>query len=242
MIPELSDLENKHWWFRGRREILKNVLRQFLTQPTTRALDVGCGIGSNFPLLQGFAKEVEGLELDKEAVAKTHASNPSLKILQGEFPKVPLPKESYDLITLFDVLEHIANDKEALKEVDKILRPGGLAVITVPALPWLWTEHDELHHHFRRYRKRYLKKLAKIYPNLKIEKLSYFNFFLFLSVALFRLLKSTTGIKTSRTDFFSPPGPLNSLLAKTFALEGKFLRFLNFPIGVSLILVLRKGK
>lgn len=154
--------------------------------------------------------------------------------------KIPdsVPARSFDLVTLFDVLEHFEDDGAALAIYER-LNSGGYVVLTVPAFRFLWSEHDDLAHHQRRYTKRELQDTLEK-AGFRIVRLSYFNFFLFPVVAVARLAKKFLGINTGATDFFMPSAPINSLLASLFSAERYFLRYINFPFGVSIIAIAQK--
>ncbi|OGF64228.1 hypothetical protein A2661_00590 [Candidatus Giovannonibacteria bacterium RIFCSPHIGHO2_01_FULL_45_24] len=236
---ELYNTEKDHWWFRGRRRIISECLRLFCPQKVERALDIGCGTGFNAVLLGNFSKNVFGLDFSDVAADLAKKLNPDFTLIKGEFPEIKLD-EQYNVITLLDVLEHIEDDVAALKRIEELLAPGGLALITVPAFDFLWTEHDKLLHHKRRYAKPGLMSLIRSRTNLTIKKISYFNAFMFLPILVFRYLRRAFNLGEGESDFFMLPKPLNYALEKIFSLEAKILRLANFPFGVSIICVLQK--
>lgn len=238
---QIYELERDHWWFQGRRAIINSLLGQYMSGRVADALDIGCGTGFNADLLKVFASTVYGLDSSDRALAFAHSLNADVVLLKGKFPFYEDPRK-YHLISLFDVLEHIRDDGEALKKVEDLLHPGGVAVFTVPALPLLWSEHDVLAHHKRRYTKQTLTDVISSHTNLEIERMSYFNFFLFLPILLFRKIKRRMRSSDHRdsSDIFEVPRFLNALLFKTFLMESYLLRHINFPVGVSLICVARK--
>ncbi|QQG42859.1 MAG: class I SAM-dependent methyltransferase [Candidatus Giovannonibacteria bacterium] len=236
---ELYNTEKDHWWFRGRRKIISECLRLFCAQKVERALDIGCGTGFNAALLGNFSKNIFGLDFSDVAADLAKKLNPDFTLIKGEFPKIHL-HEQYNIVTLLDVLEHIENDGAALKQIEELLAPGGLALITVPAFDFLWTEHDKLLHHKRRYTKTGLRDMIRSNTNLAINKLSYFNFFMFAPIFGFRALRKILNLNEGESDFFMLPKPLNYALEKIFSLEARALRLINFPFGVSVICVLQK--
>ena len=237
---EIYNIERNHWWFRGRRKIIESCLKSFLPNKVANALDVGCGTGFNMILLENFAEKVSGLDKSEVAIRLAKKLNPKLNLIKGSFPEF-VTGQQYDIITLLDVLEHIEDDSTALKRIEELLLPGGIALITVPAFSFLWTNYDRLLHHKRRYTKKMLKKLIVSRTSLLIKKMSYFNTLMFLPILIFRALRKVFNLNKDSSDLFILPRPLNSLFEKIFSLESFILRWANFPFGVSILLVLRKS-
>lgn len=238
LYKEMYDIEKNHWWFLGRRKILFDVMRRTINGKTERVLDVGCGTGLNALFLERIGGRVYGLEASDEAIAMAKERNPRLMIIKGEFPHVEI-KDRFDLITLFDVLEHCENDLAALRKIHSLLNHDGYAVFTVPAFSFLWSEHDELAHHKRRYTASELRQKLE-HAGFEVIRTSYFNAFLFLPAAIFRVLRKLLGLWKGSSDFFMLPAPLNSVLAFMFGSERFFLRFVDFPFGVSIIAIAQK--
>lgn len=238
LYQEMYDIEEKHWWFHGRRKILYSVLKQAIGK-VEKILDIGCGTGFNAQWLRGLGREVYGLEMSEEAIKFARSRAPELNIIKGEFPNHKI-KEKFDIITLFDVLEHFDDDGKALAAVRDLLNPGGYVILSVPAFSFLWSEHDELAHHKRRYTGRELRdKLTA--AGFEVVRLTYFNTFLFPLILVFRFLRKIFGLRAGKTDFFMAPAPLNLWLAKIFGAERFLLRYISFPFGVSLLAVVRKA-
>lgn len=234
----MYELEEKHWWFVGRRRVLCDSIKRKVGK-TEKILDIGCGTGINAKWLGELGKEVYGVEISDEAIEFAEKRTPNLKVIQGEFPNIEI-NDRFDLITLFDVLEHFEDDSDALKKIGALLNPGGYAVFSVPAFSFLWSEHDELAHHKRRYTARELREKlvqAGFYP----VKITYFNTFLFLPILLFRFMRKTFGLRGGKTDFFMAPAPINQVLAQLFGAERFLFRFVDFPFGVSLLAIAKKG-
>lgn len=239
---QIYERERDHWWFQGRRAVINTVLGRCISGKVADALDIGCGTGFNAELLKEYAHTVYGLDPSNQACEFVRLTGAAVVLLKGEFPLYQDVRK-YHLVSLFDVLEHIQDDGEALKKVQDLLHPGGVAVLTVPALPLLWSEHDVLAHHRRRYTKQTLTDAISSHTNLEIERISYFNFFLFFPILLFRKIKRymRSPDREDSSDIFEVPRFLNSLLLKTFLMESYALRHINFPVGVSLICVARKS-
>lgn len=237
---EMSEEETQHWWYVGRRAIIKNLIAQFIKNPLHAAVDIGCGTGANIPVLQKIATQVEGWEMSETAIALAHAKNPGVSITKTMFPSKETNKK-FDLVTLFDVLEHIKDDHAAAQTIEHILSPGGYAVITVPAFSFLWGEHDIIVHHQRRYTK---NTLLQVFAEnkLKVVHVTYFNTLLFPLIASIRLLKKWLGLTSHKTDNTLTSYPLlNTFLTHIFLLERRMLQHTTFPFGVSLFLILQKN-
>jgi SAM-dependent methyltransferase len=230
-------LQENHWWFRGRRKILAGLIEGLGLPPGAKVLEAGCGPGGNLAMLKAFG-EVTALEPDAEsrAYASEKAGVPvEAGFLPGELPFKP---GSFDLVCAFDVIEHVEDDAGAVAALAGLLKPGGRFVATVPGQPWMWSRHDELHHHKRRYRMAPFLRLFES-AGLKIAKASYFNTLLFAPIAAVRLLKMATR-STSADDDAMPPAPINSLLAALFGAELGWLRRASLPAGVSIIAIAQR--
>ncbi|MBI5530068.1 MAG: class I SAM-dependent methyltransferase [Candidatus Doudnabacteria bacterium] len=241
VYQQIYDVEKVHWWFCGRRKIIEQVLKSSIPTKVDLALDIGSGTGLNSLIIKQFAHRVEGLEMSAEAIRLSALRAPELKVENGSFPETKLTK-NYDLVTLFDVLEHIKDDEESLKQIKTALKPGGLVVLSVPAYPWLWSEHDKVLHHFRRYTKADLKNLVNKVGGYNIEYVSYFNTTLFFPILAFRWLRNLFHFNDHKTDDFLVPKTLNKFLEKIFLFDRVLLKRNICPFGISLILVLRKNK
>lgn len=230
-----ATFEDKHWWFIGRRRLVQEVLDGLFPSGSAQILEVGCGTGGNLSLLSRYG-QVYGMELDE--TARQYALRRNLApILPGCLPDdIPFHGRLFDLIVLTDVLEHVEEDELSLQRLHLRLKPGGYILITVPAFPFLWSVHDDLHHHKRRYTKSNLSAIVKR-TKFDIIILSYINFFLFLPITLLRLYNRLKNIKNS--DDLEMPRPwVNKFLAKLFSLERYFLKKnVSLPFGVSLLLV-----
>jgi SAM-dependent methyltransferase len=151
---------------------------------------------------------------------------------------LPLEDELFDLICMFDVLEHVEDDEGTLRAVRRYLAPGGAAVITVPAFRWLWGAHDVQLHHKRRYARAELRSKI-IDAGFSIEKLTYANMFLFPAAILARAADKALRRKQSSGDGL-PPAGLNEVFAGVFGAERHLLGRMNFPFGLSLLAVIRR--
>lgn len=241
MDPEvyarMALVEDEHWWFSGRRQILREILCRRIDLPEgARLLEAGCGTGGNLALLRGFG-DVSALEPDSEA-RRLASLKSGLDIRDGWLPDaVPFEDASFDLIAMFDVLEHLEDDVGSLHALQRTLRPGGWILLTVPAFPFLWSRHDETHHHKRRYRRDDLLQVIAA-AGFNPIMTTYLNSFLFPPIAGIRLAKKLFGVDGHDDDALPPP-LLNGVLRTIFASERHFVSRAGLPIGVSLLAVAR---
>jgi SAM-dependent methyltransferase len=237
LYSQMRELEDRHWWFVGRRAIVASLLRRSGLLKDARILDLGCGSGGNLAMLSGFG-EVLGVELDEHA-AQLARERGVAPVLRGKLPgELPLAEGTFQCVTLLDVLEHIEDDRATLQAVNKLLLPDGRVLITVPAFPFLWGPHDEAHHHQRRYRAKGLRRSLQD-AGFEVTTLSYCNSWLFPVVALVRILRRFFPGGDAGAELSLPPAPINTLLATLFASE-RHLLHAGLPFGVSLVVLARK--
>lgn len=239
---EMESLEKFHWWFVYRQNIIRLLLGKYLKSLSKDAqiVDIGCGTGGNLSLLSEYFSNLKGV--DNNAFAIEYCRGKNLEnIFQDELPNLKFIEDgSADLLLLFDVLEHIDDDKAALAELRRKLKPGGYLLATVPAFSFLWSKHDESFHHKRRYEASGLKKLF-LSEHFEIIKSSYLYFLLFLPVCAMRSLKKVLKSYSEADDFKVNNRFLNFLMIKFLALEEFLLRFLNLPFGSSILILARKN-
>jgi len=231
---EMAELDQHHWWYRARREVLADLIRRVALPPAkARILEIGCGTGHNLEMLGQFGR-LDALELDDEARAVAE------KRLGRKAMSAPLPELAgvrnryYDLIAALDVIEHIHDDNAAVAAIAAKLRPGGKFVMTVPAHPWMWSAHDVVNHHKRRYSKAGLRRLIERSP-LRLEKIGYLNSLLFPLAVAERFASKMRG--KDNADVKLPPAPLNSALEAVFAAERHLVGRFPLPPGLSLFAV-----
>jgi SAM-dependent methyltransferase len=234
VYDRMAEIDVDHWWFTARRRIIDKIIRSRVAPPVgARILEVGCGTGSNLALLQRFG-HVEAIEPDDSARALASLRG-GIEVKGGLLPDgVRLDDGVYDLVAMLDVLEHIPDDRAALKTLRSKLRPGGALLLTVPAMPWLWSAHDEAHHHQRRYTRASLAEVVKE-SGYRIRYQSYFNTVLFPLIVLARGLGKLTGKQDG--DDAMPPRAINAVFDALFSAESAWLGRFTFPVGVSLVLV-----
>ena len=169
-----------------------------------KLLDIGCGTGLNSMLFAGNGFFVTGLETSAVAIGLARAIAPSINVLATSFPSPLVPRDSYAVITALDVIEHIDDDKGMIRAVADALQPGGIVLISAPAFSFLWSVHDELAHHKRRYNREELRA-SFVMAGLEPIFISYFNFFLFPAIAMFRVLSGAFRFSRNVSDFSATP-------------------------------------
>lgn len=236
----LNRVEDKHWWFVGRRLILESFLREISGKIRTpkseiRILDVGCGTGANLEMLAQFGA-AEGVDVADEALEFCRAKG--LKTHKGLAEKLPFADASFELVTALDVVEHLDDDVAGLKEMRRVLKPGGRALIFVPAFMWLWGVQDDVSNHRIRYtKKQILERLKK--ADFEIERATYANWTFFAPILAGRTLMKITGIKPESENNVNVSA-LNGVFGKIFGAERFWLKNFDFPFGVSIIVVAKK--
>ena len=240
LYKEQYENQKKHWWFVAKKKIIMSkVWKVKKKKLDLQILDMGCGTGLMLSELAKVGK-TSGMDFSKEAIKYAKKSYDGT-ILQGTLPlKVPYDKDSFDLIVSLDVIEHIDDDEKTLQVIHNLLKDGGKCILTVPACMFLWSHHDDINHHKRRYSRKELQKKI-LDAGFKIEFITYYNFFLFPIIYLTRLLEGKNP-KNISSDVSMPSKWLNFLLEKIFSLENLFIGWLRLPIGVSLITVITKPR
>jgi SAM-dependent methyltransferase len=232
VYDRMAEHDSVHWWYRARREILADFLsREGRLPARAKILEIGCGTGHNLPMLARFG-EVDAIEIDAaaRAVASERLGKP---VGDAPLPELPgVPRAHYDLIAVLDVVEHIADDVAALAAMRERLAPGGKILIAVPAHPWMWSAHDVVNHHHRRYTKKTLAAAIRA-AGLRPRKLGYFNSILFPVAAAARIAGKLTGRDDS--DDSPPAKPVNAVLERIFRLERHAVGRVPMPVGVSLL-------
>jgi len=243
---QLDQLAHEHWWLRGRQRVCLGLLEAALDgRRPERVLDVGSGSGGFLGPLRRLGGTLHHMDSDHESVELCRARGESggLVASGGNLPFAP---ETFDLVCLFDVIEHIADDREALTEVARVLRPGGTAFLHVPAHPWLFAQNDRVAGHHRRYTRSGLRDLA-LDAGLEVQRLTGTNVILLPGIATAVLaLKGLESLGFGRrqphTNLSWPlPSWAHTLLARTFAAELRLSRTRDLPTGHSLALVARKA-
>lgn len=228
----MAEHDSTHWWYRARRDILADYLKREGRLPAkARILEIGCGTGHNLPMLAQFG-EVDAIEIDP-AARQIAGRRLGKDVGDAPLPTLPgVPDGHYDLIAVLDVVEHIADDVAALRAMRERLAPGGKILITVPAHQWMWSAHDVVNHHHRRYSKTTLKGAIEA-AGLRPCKLGYFNSLLFPLAAGARVAGRLTGRDDS--DDSPPPRLVNRLFETIFRVERHMVGRIPMPPGVSIV-------
>jgi SAM-dependent methyltransferase len=230
--------EDRHWWYRGRRVVLERVIDDLRLPARARILDAGCGSGRNMLELARHGR-VTGIELSETSVALARERGMG-EVIAGSVLEMPFEAGSFDLAASLDVIEHLEDDIGALRELRRVVTPGGALLVTVPAYQWLWSGHDEVNHHFRRYTRRSLQHAGER-AGWQQVRTTYFNSLLLPAAIMLRVLDRFSRKTTeSSLDLWVPPAPLNWLLERPLQLEAALIaRGGRIPAGLSLLAVFR---
>lgn len=236
----MDRVEDKHWWFVGRRAILETFMRQIAAklsspQAELRILDIGCGTGANLEMLSQFG-EAEGVDVSDDAL--DFCRRKGLAVNKGLAETLPFDDESFDITTALDVVEHLDDDIAGLKEMHRVTRRGGYSLIFVPAFMWLWGVQDDVSNHRIRYtKKQIVGRLKK--AGFTVERATYANWTFFAPILAGRTLMKIAGIKPESENNVNVSA-LNGLFGKLFATERFWLKNFGFPFGVSIVVVAKK--
>jgi len=238
---EYYNLEREGWWFKARLSILESYCKKIINHPEMRILNVGAATGATSEMLSKFG-EVTSLEYD-EFCCKFLKEKTGIEAINASLTDLPFEDDSYDIICAFDVIEHIEDDIKAIEEIHRVLKPNGKYLLTVPAFQSLWSNHDVINHHYRRYRKNQFNKLI-VNNKLKINYSTYFNFWLFIPISIVRFIlnniprKKNSDSTGSDNEIMQSSKIVNGILYRIFYSE-KFLLKLNikFPFGVSILTI-----
>lgn len=234
--------EEVHWWFVERRAVVGALAMEAQADRGCRILEIGCAGGMLIQQLNAAGyHDVSGIDISEKGIELCHERG--LKetwVMDAQKPS--FPDRSFDVITASDVLEHLAEDGRALDEWYRMLKPGGTLIVFVPAFQFLWTAHDEVNRHFRRYRRRELASLLARH-GFEVRRSSYWNFAIFFPVALLRVIRRVLGRKETGVegDMALPPLWINRLLIGWMKLENRLmLAGINYPFGVSAMVIARR--
>ena len=234
--------EETHWWFVGRRKVLEQFVEEALAGAKRngappRILDVGCGTGKNLELLARFGR-AEGVDISTDALEFCKARGLTA-VTQGEAERLPFDDGTFDLVTALDVVEHLDDDVAGLREIHRVLKPGGRALLFVPAFMFLWGHQDDISHHRRRYTDGQLQERARE-AGFTIHRTTYANLAFFLPILAGRWVLRLTGLKPASEANINVRA-LNGAFGQLFGAERHWLKRHRFPLGVSLIAVLEKA-
>ena len=237
--PILFRVEQSHWWHIGRRRILAGFVEEIcrrVTDRRPRILDVGCGTGANLLMLSKYG-DAEGVDISEDALAFCRERGLD-KVKLGAGEELPYENGTFDLVTAFDVVEHMDDDIAGLREMRRVLRPDGRVLLFVPTFMFLWGVQDDVSHHRRRYRLSDLQRVVTA-AGFEVERTTYANITFFLPVLLVRKFMRLTGIRTDTENSINISA-FNGLFGAILGAERHWLRYLNIPFGVSGLCVARR--
>lgn len=243
LLEKFNKIEKLHWWWEGRRKLISLLLEK---EKPKRILDVGCGTGETLTYLKKlFPKsELNGVDLSDNAI-KFSKSRGHKNIFKANALRLPFKDNKFDVVLLLDVIEHIKNHQKVINEAKRVLNSKGKVIITSPGLSFIWSKFDENQGHQRRYTRHEILDLAQK-ADLEMDFISYFNFLLsppIIGVRLLSNLKPLAFLSSYDRSFnfdvaFKPI--TNNILKKVFVSEINFIRYIRFPIGISIAAVLSK--
>lgn len=238
-VEEMYRIEDRHWWFQGKRRVVLGTLDRLLPSlPAGPLLDLGCGTGRT---LREMSRRRAAAGLDADAACLRYCrerGERGLALINGEH--IPLRSESQALVTALDILEHLDEDLLCAREIHRILKKGGVLLASAPAYQFLWSPHDEVLHHRRRYTRREFSRLLED-AGFVVERNFAFNYLLFLPILAVRMLRKLWPWGRETTDFFLLPRPLNAMLRFLFEIEWAIDRVLTVPVGVTWVVIARKA-
>jgi SAM-dependent methyltransferase len=236
-LRAMIELDDRHWWYRGRRRVMSSVLDRLELPPAAEILDAGCGSGRTLDELIRYGS-VTGIDPSRDALEAARARGHS-RVFAAHLERLPFEDATFDLLTCLDVIEHTASDVVSLRELRRVARPGARIVVTVPAYQLLWSHHDDANLHYRRYRRGTLRYSAHL-AGWSVERTSYFNSLLLPPAALVRLVERLLPLSPrARSDLQLTPRALDPVLAAPMYAEALLLRAgVKLPAGLSLLGVL----
>lgn len=244
VYEQFYKLEKDHWWFAGMRTICRSLLGR-LTIGTdrgrTRSLDVGCGTGLWTTELDSFG-QVCGLDLAPDALEFCRRRGIQ-RLVQATADRLPFRSESLNLITALGLIEHLDNDTRFLSELSRVCKPGGYVLLLTSAYDFLWSQHDDIVHHKRRYTRTRFSRLLTT-SGFQVLRSTYVNTLLFLPILGVRFVQRLSGVSATAQygspDVFMPPSLVNRFLYGLLWAEARLLNFVSFPFGVGLLAIVRK--
>lgn len=234
---KMDAVEKSHWWFIAKRNYIANVLERYAVTGMS-VLDIGCGTGAIMDFVRSKGYTVEGVDMSEDALQYCRKKN--LTVHHGVAEKLPLENNSFDVVIASDVLEHIADDAAAVREVARVLKPGGIFISTVPAHQSLFSYHDHALHHVRRYSKDGLRKV--LITSFNIEFISWIHSIILVPAACMRVMHRFFK-HNGESDVQQTSRVINMVMRALYTVElGCFKMFHKLPFGLSLFAVVRKPR
>ncbi|MBI2037829.1 MAG: class I SAM-dependent methyltransferase [Candidatus Magasanikbacteria bacterium] len=235
---KMGELEKKHWYFAAKRKFIDLAIKKYVKSgEPVKILDVGCGTGAVLEQMASNNFLVSGIDMNDTALE--YCRQKGFSVEKGFADRMPYSAETFDIVFALDVLEHLDNPELAVKEVRRVLKPGGLFIVTVPAHQWLWSYHDESLHHKKRYNKSDLNALLS--ADLNVLQNSWIHGFILLPAIILRLLKNILGNKNAGSDVKESSVFVNYAMSLVYFVELKVFKLLGtLPLGLSLLAVAKK--
>jgi SAM-dependent methyltransferase len=236
-LEQTYEVEREHWWFRGKRDLFERLLGERLSGGRARILDVGCGAGATAVQFSRFGTVVAA---DRSAAALGFTRSRGVRDVVGiAAPDLPFAEGAFDIILAFDVIEHIEDDEAFVADLMRCLRPGGVLAVHVPAWPSLWSVHDEILEHKRRYTRRGLRRLLTT-AGFELERYTWSSCILLPAAVALRGTRRLLGREDDGQDLGEVPAPLNRLLLSWYHLEALLACGPGLPFGLSLAAIARR--
>ena len=235
--------EDTYWWFVGRRRLIANLIKAVYTDKAgMRILDIGCGTGAMLDVLAPFGTVI-GADFAEQALGFCRRRGDKYTLARSDARRLPFASNSFDIVTAMDIVEHIDNDKAAMSEIMRVLKPGGRVFVTVPAYQSLWSDHDVALHHYRRYTAPAVKDLFQR-VGLRIEKLTYAVTALFPVAWTYRQVTNSMRRRSPqrepKADLVNVSPGVNRALIRLLSWEAAALAQINLPFGLTVACVARK--
>jgi SAM-dependent methyltransferase len=235
-LTEMHTMEVNHWWYAGKRLLFRRLLADRLARPDLRILDIGAGTGA---AAMDFGRDGWICASDRSRIAIAYARERGVRTaVVADATAIPFADESFDLVLALDIIEHVDDDEAMLRDIARVLRPGGAVAIHVPAWPSLWCGHDEILEHKRRYTRRGLARTLSA-AGLEAEYLGWTGATILVPAAVVRLSRRWLGAESDRQDAFSLPRPLNSAMLAVYRAEAAIAARSGLPFGLSLAAIAR---
>ena len=235
---KLLEIEQDHFWFRGRNKLVQWLLEQHTTPQTDTILDIGCGSGYTLHSLTQNERRSFGMDMHRQTMQRYQShSQHQMNMTQADVSTMPFAKETFDTLLLLDVLEHV-DDHALLQQLHPVLRPAAVIIASVPAVPFLWSFRDVDAGHLRRYTKAALSSVFT-QAGFEIQTMLYYQFFLFPLVMVARIIgRFWHRTRDLEEDQISV---LNGVFRAINSFEVNSQRVgIRYPFGSSLIIVARK--
>lgn len=243
LLRQFEEIEKTHWWWEGRRKLIQLLLPE---RNDLKILDIGCGTGETLSYLKSIKPQSKlyGVDPDPIAIGFSKIGNRGT-IRKSSAEKLPFKSDYFHVVMFLDVLEHVKNQNKALQEAKRVLKPGGLIIITAPALKFIWSDHDIKQDHYRRYSRPEIKSLTE-QVGMSLAFINYFNFLLSIPIICIRLFSRLPALKfmvsyNNRVNYdIAKNNLINSILTRIFLYEIVRIKSFNYPLGISVVAVLQK--